>query len=358
MKLPKAIVPYSNKDAALLANKYAREFIIEGGTQLINNSYPLDKKKSLSDAVKDVREQSQKTVSSWLEFDYYVYEFYQSIQCSKKYSIGNCNELSELALDYIAHYVPHVNAEVFQLQGGNHVVLVVGRQKDSDPRKPETWGKEAYICDPWSNDVYPASEYRSRTKNYYQEYDEVSDTYTNQVENFNPSKHTFGLIRNYNTDYIRKYNTQEHLIEVYDLFQKKQQMVVGAAVNLERALIKIRNKLEKKYGVDNEKYQVIENKIKQIQSATEQLTRNFARPIDESKNYYEIISQLDKTLRQSIKTYIKAAEITKEDAKILAQPVGKSGRNRFFHSKYDVVSKINNALEESSDMLKNVPVKK
>ncbi|PWY55452.1 hypothetical protein DGG96_11780 [Legionella qingyii] len=358
MKLPKAIVPYSNKDAALLANKYAREFIIEGGTQLINNTYPIDKKKSLSDAVKDVREQSQKTVNSWLEFDYYIYEFYQSVECSKKYSIGNCNELSELALDYIAHYAPHVNAEVFQLMGGNHVVLVVGRQKGSDPRKPETWGKDAYICDPWSDDVYPASEYLARTKNYYQTYDEVLDTYTNHVEDFNPSKHTFGLIRNYNTDYIRKYNTQEHIMEVFDLFQKKQQMIVEAAVNLERALITIRNKLEEKYGESNEKYQIIQNKINQIKSATEQLTRDFITPIDESSNYYETISQLDKTLRQSIKTYIKAAELSKEEAITLAKPVAKTGRHKFFHSKYDVVSKINDALEESSDMLKNVTGKK
>lgn len=223
MILPKSIVPYSNKDAAHLANKYAREFIIEGGTQLINNTYLIDKKKSLSNAVKAIREKSQESASSWLEFDYYIYEFYQSIECSKKYSIGNCNELSELALDYIAHYVPHVNAEVFQLVGGNHVVLVVGRQKGSDPKKPETWGRDAYICDPWSDDVYPASEYLSRTQNYYQKYDEVLDVYTNHVEDFNPSKHTFSPIRNYNTDYLRKYNTKEHIAAVYELFQKNRE---------------------------------------------------------------------------------------------------------------------------------------
>lgn len=358
MKLGMPIVPASNKDAARLANQYARAFIIEGATQLINNSYPIDKKKSLSEAVKTIREKSQEAASSWLEFDYYIYEFYKSIECSKKYSIGNCNELSELALDYIAHYAPHINAEVFQLVGGNHVVLVVGRQKGSDPKKPETWGKDAYICDPWSDDVYPASEYLSRTKNYYQKYDEVLDVYTNHIEDFNPSKHTFSPIRNYNTNYIRKYNTQEHIGAVYDLFQKKQQIIVAAAVNLEKALIEIANKLEKKSGVHNEKYQIIQSKIKQLKSTTEQLTRDFAKPVDESNNYYEIISQLDKTLRQSIKTYFKAAEITKEEAVALAKPVEKSGRHGFFQSKDNVVSKINDALEVSSDMLRKVTVKK
>ncbi|KTD72963.1 hypothetical protein [Legionella tucsonensis] len=359
MILPKSIVPYSNKDAAHLANKYAREFIIEGGTQLINNTYLIDKKKSLSNAVKAIREKSQESASSWLEFDYYIYEFYQSIECSKKYSIGNCNELSELALDYIAHYVPHVNAEVFQLVGGNHVVLVVGRQKGSDPKKPETWGRDAYICDPWSDDVYPASEYLSRTQNYYQKYDEVLDVYTNHVEDFNPSKHTFSPIRNYNTDYLRKYNTKEHIAAVYELFQKKQGMIVAAAVNLERALIEVSNKLEKKYGVSNEKYQMIQRKINGVRRATELLTRDFAKPIDESNNYYEVISQLDKTLRKSIKIYIKAAEITDEEAIALAKPVARTRHSpKFFHSNYDVVSKINDALEASDDMLKSVIVKK
>ncbi|MCW8400920.1 hypothetical protein OQJ26_19250 [Legionella sp. PATHC038] len=145
MKLGMPIVPYSNKDAAHLANQYARAFIIEGATQLINNTYPIDKNKSLSEAVKTIREKSQEAASSWLEFDYYIYEFYKSIECSKKYSIGNCNELSELALDYIAHYAPHINAEVFQLVGGNHVVLVVGRQKGSVIRRSQKPGVRMLI---------------------------------------------------------------------------------------------------------------------------------------------------------------------------------------------------------------------
>ncbi|ASQ46728.1 hypothetical protein [Legionella clemsonensis] len=359
MKLPKAIVPYSNKEAAHLANKYAREFIIEGATQLVNNFYPIEKKESLSHAAKAIREKSQEIVSSRLEFDYYIYEFYQSIECSKKYSIGNCNELAELALDYIAHYAPHVDAEVFQLLGGNHVLLVVGRLKGSDPEKPETWGQNAYICDPWSNEVYPASEYLSRTKNYYQKYDKDLDDNINCIEDFNPSKHTFKPIRNYNTDYIRKFNSNEHIAGVYELFQKKQQMIIAAAVNLERAFINTSNKLEKKYGLSHEKCQIVQNKIHQLRTVTEQLTSDFAKPIDESTNYYEIISALDRTLRHSIKTYLKAAEITNEEAMTLAKPVKPKGHSsRFFRTNYEVISKVNEALEESNRSLKAVIEKK
>ncbi|MCW8400921.1 hypothetical protein OQJ26_19255, partial [Legionella sp. PATHC038] len=123
---------------------------------------------------------------------------------------------------------------------------------------------------------------------------------------------------------------------------------------MEKALIEIANKLEKKYGVSNEKYPIIQSKIKQLKSATQQLTQDFAKPVDESNNYYEILSQLDKTLRQSIKTYIKAAEITKEEAVALAKPIEKNRRLGFFQSKDNVVSKINDALEASSDMLRKV----
>lgn len=136
-------------------------------------------------------------------------------------------------------------------------------------------------------------------------------------------------------------------------------MIVAAAVNLERALIEVSNKLEKKYGVSNEKYQMIQRKINGVRRATELLTRDFAKPIDESNNYYEVISQLDKTLRKSIKIYIKAAEITDEEAIALAKPVARTRHSpKFFHSNYDVVSKINDALEASDDMLKSVIVKK
>ncbi|WED42374.1 hypothetical protein [Legionella cardiaca] len=137
-------------------------------------------------------------------------------------------------------------------------------------------------------------------------------------------------------------------------------MIIAAAVNLEKALIGIGNKLEKKYGVDNKKYQIIQSKISQLRDATEQFTRDFAKPIDESQNYHEIISQLDKTLRQSIGTYVKAVEITRAEAMTLAETVEKDKRrfHGFFHKNYDLVSKLNAALENSSNVLKNVMVKK
>lgn len=361
MPSSKLLVPYSIKDAANLANKYARTFIIEGTTQLINNTYSIDKKESLAQAVKVIREKSAEESISWLEFDLYIHEYYQSIECSKKFSIGNCHEMAELALDYIAHHVPHVDAEIFELLGGNHVLLVVGRKKGSDARKPETWGDEAYICDPWSDDVYPASEYLSRTKNFYQEYSAVEGTYTNHIEDFNQSKHTFAPIRHYNTDYIRKYNSKEHIAKVYELFQKKQQMIISATVKLEAALINIRDKLEKKYGINNEKYDIITSKITKLQTLIGQLTKDFAEPINETNNYNEIVFQLDKILQDSIKAYSRAAEITSEEKTQLAKYVSKKENhfNRFFHRPpaVDVISKTSKALNESGEILKKVMVK-
>ena len=32
---------------------------------------------------------------------------------------------------------------------------------------PETWGKNAVICDPWSNKVYGAADYLKKLKNFY-----------------------------------------------------------------------------------------------------------------------------------------------------------------------------------------------
>lgn len=51
---------------------------------------------------------------------------------------------------------PDVNAELCHIKGGDHVFLVIGRANDGDPKKPETWGDEAYICDPFRLMMYMA----------------------------------------------------------------------------------------------------------------------------------------------------------------------------------------------------------
>jgi hypothetical protein len=346
----------SNEHAARNAKNYARSFILEGSTQLINNSYDIDKKKSLYKAIIDLRKHFQIHPISWLEFDKAIFNFYHVIERSKKFSIGNCYEMALLALDYVAHQTPSVNAEVYQILGGDHVVLVVGRKKESDRGKPETWGDETYICDPWSDSAYPASEYLSKTKNFYRSYrDNETGNYTNNIQDFNPAFHTLSPRVPENTDYIRKYNSIAHLAKIHHLFQKKQGIIISATENVERALAKIRDGLNQ-YGSNKEKYHIINNKIINLQGLLAQLKTDFNQLLDPVKNYNEIRSNLDRKLRNSIKAYSKATLITRIESRKLAKRVGiwENFCYRFFNISPAVVTHINKALKESQEQLKTV----
>lgn len=47
----------------------------------------------------------------------------------------------------------------------NHVFVVIGLANNADLNKPETWGKDAVIVDPWSNTVAPALNNDDNTQN-------------------------------------------------------------------------------------------------------------------------------------------------------------------------------------------------
>lgn len=74
-----------------------------------------------------------------------------------QFEVGNCSEYATLALRYI-HKQSSIYAETMYIQDGDHAFVVIGRPIDTDINKPETWGEDAVVCDPWSDMVYPASE--------------------------------------------------------------------------------------------------------------------------------------------------------------------------------------------------------
>jgi hypothetical protein len=48
--------------------------------------------------------------------------------------------------------------DIYRILGGDHCFLVIGRDLNSDPSDPETWGPHTMICDPWSKKSFPVSE--------------------------------------------------------------------------------------------------------------------------------------------------------------------------------------------------------
>lgn len=154
-------MPLDIREIAILAKDYARQYIKKGYTQLENNSYPEENQCALEIAVEDIRDMVNSSFSSTKEEILYERE----IEILKKYSLGNCGEIAQMALYYVVTHYPSLYAEYHSIINGDHVVLVLGKKKTSEPRL-EAWDEKAYICDPWSNNVYPVSEWRQHLKNY------------------------------------------------------------------------------------------------------------------------------------------------------------------------------------------------
>lgn len=260
-------LPFNIEKIAKKACRYSRMFILAGSTQLINNTFDEHKKDALLSGIRDLRS-AAKIVDpiSVDEIDDAVNAFKSKVSASKKYSLGNCDELAHMALDYVVNHAPDVNAEIYHIEGGDHVFLVLGRKPSSDPHQPETWGRNAYICDPWSNIVYPAAEYLTKTKNYYRSIYRTASgktTYTNHTEDFDSTRHKLSPYGQMNTSYIRDepMAAAKKVERIYQVIKPKMEFALEELV---LRLNKILTRLEKLYGKEDSKYKIISEKIIKI----------------------------------------------------------------------------------------------
>jgi len=85
---------------------------------------------------------------------------------AKLFKVGNCQAQASHALGYLITSLKITHAEIFRLQQ-DHAFLVIGREPNSDPSDYMTWGKNAVICDPWSNRYFPASDLRNQLNDIF-----------------------------------------------------------------------------------------------------------------------------------------------------------------------------------------------
>lgn len=312
-----------NLSFALEACAYSRSQILEGTTQLQNNFYDISKKSALGQALNDLRNAFVKE-AFFLNIENSITRFEKNIADCKKFSIGNCHELALMALDFMIRNKPEVNAETYSIKGGDHVFLVIGRNKDSDPLKPETWGDDCYICDPWSDSVYPAKEYLVKTKNFY--FTLNSDgTHTNHIQDFNPSRHQMNPIPSQNSTNIIQGSRQLNTI-ILDIFTTINEKHCVIFNKLADDLDKIANRLIKKYGAEDPKVKIIKEKIDIIRSETSKLRAEFTEYAQSIKSdltsekyqsHKEINDNLQKMMRGQMKILRQSSSLSKEESEHL-----------------------------------------
>jgi len=252
---------------AIKAKDYARQIVLKGATQVENNELQKKHAVALSQGIVDVMQIN----SIRLESDLYVYEFENNIARTTKFSLGNCFELAEHALDYFVSEVPDekVEAEIFHISGSDHAFLVVGRPPKSDPNDPSTWGKKAVICDPWANKVFYADHWLTELRGYKYKLGILDNIktiilpsyiphYKNETESFDPLKHTLKPIKGCSTSYLGEARTivrlKKHVID-------KIYLLLNEAQEYKQKLATLMGNIIKEHGKDDNKAKELQKKI-------------------------------------------------------------------------------------------------
>ncbi|MBL7478395.1 hypothetical protein [Legionella bononiensis] len=355
--MPSSQIIGTSEQVAQRACDYSRSYILMGSTQLVTNSYLAIQQYSLRKALFDLRYACRESRIYALEIDKAIKRFYQTIDLCKKYSLGNCYELALMALDYVVHFAPQVDAEVYYIIGGDHAFLVIGKEKNSHPNKPETWGNNAYICDPWANDVYPASQYRARTKNFYRTLDSQSGTYINQTQNFNPLRHSLSPMKNASTQHIRQTQSEHHLKKIVKFFEEKNTYILNAMNFLEGRLTVIVNRLIENYGKDNEKSMVISKVMEQLNNSAAAIRESINEKYNLS-DYRSLRDTLENSLKQNVNAYVQAVKISQKDYDALYQYHNKSAFSTFILQFFNIppitVRLTKEALRTATDEVQRV----
>lgn len=352
-----AVVPTSPEMIAILACSYSREFILKGMTQLVNNTYDKSQRLSLYNAVMDLRQLCNDLPNFSLEINQEFERFHRVIEVCKKLSLGNCYEMALMALDYVLRYAPpSVNAEVYDIEGGDHVFLVLGREKNSNPYEPETWGKDAYICDPWSNKVYPASEYFNETKNY-RFFRECDGDYSNHLENFDKDLHTLSPMPLLNTEYLRNAHSRPHLDRIIVFFQKKMDATLKALEKLETNLRAIMRRLEEKYPNDSQKKEIIEKMVNNLHATIEKIKDDIKKDYT-TLPYDTLRSNLENSSKKSLSSFQKAVNVNDIDKTVLMKYHDEESYLtkilRFFNIKPKTARDTHNALNEAHQSVEKI----
>lgn len=83
-------------------------------------------------------------------------------EVTREFAFGNCHEYCYVLMDKLMQKLPAVSVEMVRVCKGDHVVVVVGRDRKSDIENPQTWVQQAIVCDAWVGDVYMSSELNKR----------------------------------------------------------------------------------------------------------------------------------------------------------------------------------------------------
>ncbi|MBN9231757.1 MAG: hypothetical protein BGO90_14945 [Legionella sp. 40-6] len=283
---------YSHEMIARHALDYARSILFKGFTQLETNNYDSAQRAAIHSSIRTVRDNALESMGYFDEEDMITW-FYDRVTQFRKLSLGNCHELAIMALDYVLN-LPKKNvirAEIFHIQNGDHVFLVIGRDELSIASSPETWGEQAYICDPWANKVYPAREYLTQLGDFFRCLTE--DGLINASCPFDPETQSLEPIAEHNSSVL-----DQAPAKLEQKYMLRMQKLITNLEFIDQQLQQIEERLQKKYGADDRKIAVIQQMREEIKNTA------FEQPgCVKNNNYIDYRRQLEQSWKNNLGLY-------------------------------------------------------
>lgn len=281
--------------AAREAIGYVHQFVKKASTDPNNSRLELDERLHIADGLKDTREYTEETPLYELTRDHQLREYLSRVHATKKYSLGNCEEMSTVALSFIVENKRQLDAKMFSLERGDHVVLIIGKDIDFEDlvdcarRGEHHLLKDVSVCDPLSGECYPFLEYPQRIKAYYYDEDEVLC----RSYDFEEDYHTLAPFNLSANDIRNRLKAETHL-EIHERFINKIQYLEN----------RLREYTERMSETEDPS---VKSQIKEIQSRLSTL-RSFESkgdaPLDTQKFQHQ------KALHHAIKFFSKGYELT------------------------------------------------
>jgi hypothetical protein len=89
------------------------------------------------------------------------------VECAKHTHLGQCTEMSLVAFfKGMEKGIWNTHLDIVAIRGGDHVIVVYGREFGSDPLDYKTWGPSAVVIDAWAEKVFKLDEVETQLDDY------------------------------------------------------------------------------------------------------------------------------------------------------------------------------------------------
>lgn len=100
------------------------------------------------------------------------------------HEMGRCGEFCFLVMHYLYKQNVQIPIEIFNIEKGDHCIIVIDRDPKSREDDYKSWGENAVVCDAWAGKVYPANQIGNLLETHY-----VNKQGKNELLPFNQKYH-------------------------------------------------------------------------------------------------------------------------------------------------------------------------